>query len=150
MVVGAVITTALAAGLYAAFAYAVMPGLAQSGGQHAVAAMRAINVAIINPVFAVIFLGPLIFGGLAVWLSWQDALRWWAVAACALYLLSLLITVAINVPLNNRLADAGQGAAEMAAGWRDYYVPWVRWNAVRAIIAAAALTTWIVGLIGAR
>ena len=60
-----VVTTGLSAGLLAAFAYAVMPGLDRAGPSVAVPAMQRINVAILNPLFAVIFVGGVVFGALS-------------------------------------------------------------------------------------
>ncbi len=55
-----VIAVGLMAGLFAAFSYAVMPGLRRTDDDTFVRAMRAINEAILNPVFGVIFAGALV------------------------------------------------------------------------------------------
>ena len=56
------VTAGLSAGLFFAFAYAVMPGLARAGDRTLVTAMQGVNVAILNPLFLVVYLGPLVFG----------------------------------------------------------------------------------------
>ena len=48
----------LVAGLFAGFAYAVMPGLRRADDATVVQAMREVNRAILNPVFAVLALPP--------------------------------------------------------------------------------------------
>lgn len=146
-----VVTTGLSAGLLAAFAYAVMPGLDRAGPVSAVPAMQRINVAILNPVFAVIFLGPLVFGALSIWAFWRSDLRWWIVAAVVLIVVGLLITAIVNVPANDRLAAAGDvSGGEVAAVWADFTTQWVRWNVIRAVATNAAFATLVAGLIAAR
>ena len=56
----ATVTTGLMAGLFAAFAYAVMPGLARVDDRSFVAGMRSINQAILNGWFALCFGGALV------------------------------------------------------------------------------------------
>jgi uncharacterized membrane protein len=47
--VAGTVTTGLMAGLFAAFSYAVMPGLARTDDATFVRSMQRINVAILNP-----------------------------------------------------------------------------------------------------
>jgi len=57
-------------------------------------------------------------------------------AAC--YLLGPLgVTMAFNVPLNNRLAAAAAG--EAGSAWPAYVVVWLRWNHVRTAIGTAGI-----------
>ncbi|GAC70554.1 anthrone oxygenase family protein [Gordonia soli] len=144
----AITTVGLAAGLFAAFAYSVMPGLDRSNPAAAVQVMQRINVAILNPVFAVVFAGGLVFAGLVVVLWWGTGLRWWAVAALALYIVGMLVTFACNVPLNNRLDAAGDvTVADAARIWSDFTVPWVRWNIVRGVAQIGAVMALAGGLV---
>src|SRR2546430_1686247 len=78
--VAATITTGLIAGLFFAFACAVMPALGRSSDRTFVEAMQKINVAILNGWFMLCFLGSLFLGILAVVLhlrrDWRSALPW--------------------------------------------------------------------------
>ncbi len=68
--------------------------------------------------------------------------RAYLLAGCALYLLGcLLVTVAFNVPLNNRLASADPDSSGAEALWANYLSRWTLWNHVRtaASLAAAGL-----------
>jgi uncharacterized membrane protein len=68
--------------------------------------------------------------------------RAYLLAGCALYLLGcLLVTVAFNVPLNNRLAAADPDSSAAEALWAHYLSRWTLWNHVRtaASLAAAGL-----------
>ncbi|HEU4349921.1 MAG TPA: anthrone oxygenase family protein [Actinoplanes sp.] len=130
------VTTGLMAGLFAAFSYAVMPGLARTDDATFVAAMQRINVAILNPVFGLCFGGALVLTALALALHRGRAGAGWILAGLLLYVAVLVVTFAVNVPLNNRLnAATGDPAAARAA----FEAAWVRWNAVRSLLSTAAL-----------
>jgi uncharacterized membrane protein len=133
----ATLTSGLVAGLFAAFSYAVMPGLAKTDDATFVGAMQRINVAILNPVFGLCFGGALLFGVLAVVLHLRRGpVLPWVIAGVALYVLVLLVTFALNVPLNDRLEAAG--SADPAAARAAFEDAWVRWNVVRSVLSAAA------------
>ena len=57
-----------------------------------------------------------------------------------LCLVAIVITMAVNVPLNEELVDAGLPASETElAAIRDRFEdPWVAWNVVRTVAATAA------------
>ena len=65
----ALLTTGLMAGVYLAFSIAVLPGIARGDDNTFVVAMRGMNAAILNPVFGLVFGGPLVFGIVAVVIS---------------------------------------------------------------------------------
>ena len=139
VLVGAVVTTGLMAGLFAAFSYAVMPGLGQLGDAEFVAAMQRVNVAILNPVFGVCFGGALVTSVAAAVLHLAPGRRAalpWIVAGAVLYVLVLGITMGVSVPLNDRLAAAG--STDPAAARDAFEAVWVRWNVVRAVLTTAA------------
>src|SRR3954447_7579276 len=104
------VTTGLMAGLFAAFAYSVMPGLHRGSDRSFVEAMQNINRAILNGWFMFCFLGSLVFLVGAAVLAWRGHGRPalpWIVAALVLYLVMFLVTSGVNVPLNNTLDKAG-------------------------------------------
>ena len=151
VLVAAVLTAGLMAGLFAAFSYAVLPGLGRAGDAVFVEAMQRINVAILNGWFGICFGGALVFSVLAAVLHLgpdrRSALPW-IVAGAVLYLLVLLVTTAVSVPLNDRLAAAG--ATDPAAAREAFETAWVRWNVVRTVLNTAAFgcLTWAVVLHG--
>ncbi|MGW4661925.1 anthrone oxygenase family protein [Streptosporangium sandarakinum] len=137
--VASTLAMGLTAGLFAAFAYAVMPGLGRGGDRTFVEAMRQINVAILNGWFALAFGGALVLTLLAAALHLRGDSRSalpWIVAALVLYGLVLAVTFAVNVPLNDRLAAAGTG--DLAAAREHFEAAWVRWNVIRAAASTAA------------
>ncbi|MFT2016413.1 anthrone oxygenase family protein [Streptomyces sp. 796.1] len=152
----ATLTTGLMAGLFAAFSYAVMPGLGKAGDRTFVEGMQRINTAILNGWFMSCFLGGLAFTALALFLNLRSgadrsALPW-IIAGLALYLAMFVVTSAINVPLNDALAKAATSGnpSELAAARQDFESKWVTWNTVRAIanVAAFAALIWALVLHG--
>lgn len=142
LLVASTVTTGLVAGLFYAFTCAVMPGLRRAEDAVFVATMTAINAAIQNAVFAVTFVGALIFTGGALVAGLASGSRTvpWVVAGLALYVATLVITGVRNVPLNNQIdahaADPGVTATEAR---RAFERPWNRWNTVRTVLTTAAL-----------
>jgi uncharacterized membrane protein len=149
----ATLATGLMAGLYFAFSCAVMPGLASADDRTFVVAMQWINVRILNGWFAVAFGGSFVLTTVALLLHVPPAGRGalpWVAAALVLYAATLVVTFRVNVPLNDALAAAGDPVAVAdVASVRERFEPgWVRWNAVRAVLAAGALLALAVGLSG--
>ena len=138
--IGATITNGLMAGLFAAYSYAVMPGLARTGDRTFVEAMQQTNAAILNGWFGICFGGALVFAAAAAVLHLGRPGLPWIVAGLVLYAAVLVITFRINVPLNDRLAAAGDPAtlADPAAVRAAFEGVWVRWNVVRAVCSTAA------------
>ncbi|MFD4755625.1 DUF1772 domain-containing protein [Streptomyces sp. NPDC058426] len=139
----AVLATGLMAGLFAAFAYAVMPGLGRSGDRTFVEAMRNINKTILNGWFLTPFGGALLALALAAtgaWTSGEHRVFWWVLAALVLYVVMFAVTGGINVPLNDRLADGElpQVADAFAAARERFESSWVAWNVVRALAATGS------------
>jgi uncharacterized membrane protein len=141
--IGATIATGLMAGLFFAFASAVMPALRGTDNRAFVDVMQRINVAIINPVFMTVFLGGLVITGAAAIAHWRgdgrDALPW-IIAGLVLYVVMFLVTVAFNVPLNDKLEAAGDVGhiTDLGAVRHQFEGTWVAWNIVRALANVAA------------
>ncbi|MFF8611448.1 DUF1772 domain-containing protein [Streptomyces sp. NPDC015350] len=157
VLIAATLSAGLMAGLFAAFAHAVMPGLAKSSDHTLVEAMRSINKAILNPVFMLPFMGAIPLLGLAVVLAWRGHGRSalpWLIAALVLYLVAFMVTSGVNVPLNDRLARAGDpsNADQLASVRADFENRWVLWNVVRALLhtASFACLLWALLVYGAH
>jgi uncharacterized membrane protein len=138
----ATITTGLAAGSFALYAHTVMPGLKTSDDRTFVAAFQSLDRAIINPWFmAGAFLGALLFTVLAALTNLGgDALPWIA-AALVLYLVAFVVTLAVNVRLNDALKAAGDpDRIRDLAGVRERFGEsrWAAWNLVRVATSLGA------------
>jgi uncharacterized membrane protein len=139
----AVIATGLQAGLYYAFAVAVLPGLSDADDRTLIDAMQQINDAIENPALFLTFLGAPALALAAAVLSRRYGTRelmGWVVAGLALAVVGIVVTGAFSLPLNDDLAAAGDpGRIGDVTGVRDDYVgPWVAWNIVRALAFTGA------------
>lgn len=145
----AAVGSGLMAGLYLAFSVAVMPGLRRLRPQVGAAAMRAINTAILNPVFGVVFgATPLLCLLLAATVPFSASSgTGWIVTGAALHVVgSFVLTVVANVPLNNRLDAADPDSPAGAVVWADYLVRWTVWNHLRAVLCTAATAALAVGV----
>jgi uncharacterized membrane protein len=142
--VAATITMGLMAGLFFAFTMAVMPGLARASDRSFVEGMQRINESILNGWFALAFGGALVFTAIAAALhlraDGRPALPW-IVAALVLYAVQLVITIRINVPLNDALLAAGavDGITDLGAVRERFEARWLRWNHVRTLLSTGAL-----------
>jgi uncharacterized membrane protein len=150
--IAATIATGLMAGLFYGFACAVMPGLRRADDRTLVLAMQRINVAILNGWFALGFGGALVLTALAALLHLADEGRpalWWILAALALYVVTLVITFAANVPLNDQLEKAGDpdASSDLQSVRADFESRWVGWNIVRACVNTAAFVCLTVALL---
>ncbi|KJY28034.1 MULTISPECIES: DUF1772 domain-containing protein [Streptomyces] len=153
--VAATLTVGLVSGLFYGFSVAVMPGLRASADRTVVETMQRINVAILNGWFLLGYVGALVFTGLAL------ALRLVVgggggtaplAGAFVAYVLVVLVTARVNIPLNNALAQAGpvERIADPAAVRRAFEGPWVRANTGRTVLCTVAfgLLVWALVLDG--
>lgn len=139
----AAVTTGLQAGLYYGFSCGVMPGLARGDDRTFVAAMQQINTAIVTPWFLVTFLGAPLLSALAVLLHLGERgpSLVWAIVGFVLAAATVVITIVVNVPLNNALDAAGApGRTLDPVGARAAFeAVWVWWNTVRALTSTGSL-----------
>jgi uncharacterized membrane protein len=150
--VAATVTSGLVAGLFAAWSYAVMPGFARLPDGAFVAAVQQTNAAILNPVFGVLFAGAVVLPAAAAGLHLSGpgrAVLPWVLVGLVLHLAVLGVTVGVHLPLNDRLAAAGDPAtaADAAALRAGFEATWVRWNAVRAVLSTLGFTGLAVALL---
>jgi uncharacterized membrane protein len=148
--VAAVITNGLMAGLFAVYSHAIMPGLGRADDRTFVEAMQRTNVAILNGWFGICFGGAVLFAALTLVLHLRGgrAALPWIAAGLVLYVAVLVVTFAVNVPLNDRLTAAG--LTDPAAAREAFEAVWVRWNVVRSVLSVAAFgcLTWALFLQG--
>lgn len=132
--------SATVGGVFFAFSTFVMKALAQLPAAQGVAAMQHINVVVINPGFMGVFMGTLLLSLACVVVALMTA-SLTLLAAGLLYAVGTFgVTMAFNVPRNNRLARLEATSPDAAAYWPAYVREWTRWNHVRtgAALAAAA------------
>jgi uncharacterized membrane protein len=138
--VAATIATGLAAGFFYAYHVSVTRGHALIGDRAYLEAMQAINATVRNWEFFLGFFGALILGAAALALRagrWRSATTWLVAAGVGLYLAAFLVTMLVNVPMNEELAQVALEGADLAAVRADYEPPWNRANALRTGLSIA-------------
>jgi uncharacterized membrane protein len=143
----ATLAMGLMAGVFSLYAHTIMPGLGRTDDRTFVTAFQSIDEAIVNPWFLPVYLGALVLTGLAAGLRVGDdggPTLSWIVAAFVLYLATVLITLTINVPLNDAIKAAGHTdqIGDLAAVRKRFdEARWRRWNVVRAVATMAAFVS---------
>jgi uncharacterized membrane protein len=142
--------TGLVAGTFYAFSTFVMRALGRLPPAQGIAAMQAINVAVINPWFLIVFLGtaatcPVVaFQGMLIS---DERAGLFMLGGSGLYLIgAFLLTMAANVPLNNWLAKIEPAGADSAERWSRYVRYWTLSNHVRTMAAFLAMLLLMLGL----
>lgn len=137
-------------GFFYAWVCSTMWGLDAADPVVAIAAMQAMNASVRNLVFAPAFFGtPFVLVATAVlaWLCRAKAAALLFAGAGLLYLFGgLLLTMTVNVPMNEALAAVAipQDTAEARRIWEDYSGPWQVWNVARTV--ASGLTLALTGI----
>jgi uncharacterized membrane protein len=143
VLIAATMTMGLTAGVFALYSHTIMPGLATTDDRTFIAAFQALDRAIINPWFMLTaFLGGLLWTVLAAVTNWGRPALPWIAAALALYLIAVVVTIAVNVPLNDALKAAGDPhrMADPAAVRQHFHeMRWAAWNLVRVATSVTAL-----------
>ena len=143
LTLAAALGAGLVAGIFFAFSSFVMTALGRLAPEGGIAAMQSINVVVLNPVFFFVFFGTAV----AALADWSQSGSFYLLAGALLYLVgTIFVTMAFNVPLNNRLASAGAKSAESASLWKTYLSAWTSWNHVRTIASLAASASFIMAL----
>lgn len=129
-------------GVFFAFSTFVMKALSQLSPSQGVAAMQRINAVVLNPLFLGVFLGTaaLALGGVVVsLLSWSNPASPLLLGSGLLYLVgSFLVTLAFNVPRNERLASLDPASSQAADYWAVYLREWSLWNHVRSVASVVS------------
>ncbi len=137
----------LMAGLFFAWSVSVMPGLGRLPDAGFLSAMQAMNRAIQNPAFFLVFMGILALLPATAFLHRANADRslfWLLVAATAVYFIGVFgVTAAGNIPLNNAL-DSLNIPASTATELQAFRARFEgRWNLLNTVRTLASLATFI-------
>ena len=139
----AAVSAGIMAGVYFTFSTFAMRAFAQLGDEAGARAMQSINRVIVQSAFLPLFfastlacaaltvLGLMGFGGANSLLM---------AAGGGVYVVGMfVVTVAGNVPLNNRLDAADLGSEEGAEMWRLYLSNWTPLNHIRTLACTASM-----------
>ena len=121
-------TSAAVGGVFLSFSDFVMRGFAQADDVSAIDSMQGLNRTVYRSVFLTSFLGLAPISVAAV-LYQGSALSY---LATGVYLVTvILVTIAGNVPMNEKLDKMDNASVEAKAYWPVYLKVWTRWNHVR-------------------
>jgi uncharacterized membrane protein len=151
LLVASTVAVGLMAGFFYAYACSVMVGLDRVDDRTFVVTMQWINATVRNAAFAPAFFGALILtmaAAVVALVSGRSA-RGWIVAAAVLYAAAFLVTLTLNVPLNEQLAaaDPADQITDLAAVRAAFEGPWIRWNLLRTGLTIGSLTALSIALL---
>jgi uncharacterized membrane protein len=150
LTLAAALGAGLVAGIFFAFSAFIMTALGRLAPEGGISAMQSINVAVLNPLFFFVFFGTAVAAlilAMAAFAGWSPSRSTYLLAGALLYLAgTIFVTMAFNVPLNNRLAATGAKSTEGTSVWKTYLSAWTAWNHVRTIAALAACALFILAL----
>ena len=137
----------LIAGIFFAFSSFVMPALSARPADESIAAMQSINVKVLNLSFLGTFFGTALLSIALIVLAALESGQPGALArlvGSGLYLIGTIgVTIACNVPRNDKLAEVDPGGADAARTWAAYDREWTRWNTVRTLAALGAMAAFM-------
>lgn len=143
-------------GFFYAWVCSTMWGLDAADPRVAVEAMQAMNASVRNAVFAPAFFGTpivLMITTLALITTAHRATAlWFGAATVIVTALGVILTMMINVPMNEALAlltvpDDVQAARAI---WQDYSPGWQFWNQMRTIATGIGLLMVGIGIMQLR
>jgi len=132
-------------GFFYAWVCSTMWGLDAADPRVAIRAMQAMNDSVRNAVFAPAFFGTPFALGLAAWLCRRDGVNGAAmvfgVAALVYFFGGMVLTLMVNVPMNEALAvqDVPEDIEAARAIWQGYSPRWQVFNILRTVVSGVAL-----------
>ncbi len=148
----ATIASAIVGGVFLTFSDFVMRSLNGAKAAAGIQIMQIINREVFKTVFMVLLLG-MSAGSiiLATYASMQitDASQLWIILGGSTYFFGVfVVSMAFNVPMNNRLDKMDYSSEEAAQYWQKIYYPrWTFWNYVRAVSSTIAAVCFLVAAI---
>lgn len=140
-------------GFFYAWVCSTMWGLDAADPRVAINAMQAMNASVRNAVFAPAFFGTSIVLLITALLLRANgagqAVFWFGAATLLVAVLGVGLTMAVNVPMNEALAQVvvPEDRDTAAVIWSDYSTKWQFWNQARTIATGLAVLCVGIGLL---
>lgn len=145
------LSSALVAGVFQSFSDFVMSGLARAAPAGGIDSMQQLNRTVFRSAFITTFLGlvPVSIGFAAfAWWRLDGLAQGFVIAAAMVYVPSVFgVTVAGNVPMNERLDKLTASSAAAAEYWPVYVKLWTRWNTVRTFGSIATALFYLLAAV---
>lgn len=142
------VLTTLLTGVFFGYAVSVNGALHTLRDDEYVRAMKAINVVIQNPLFFLSFMGPVALLPVTTFTAYGDnPIQFYLLlSATIVYIVGVFgVTVAGNVPLNERLAKSDPAATHEAR--TQFEKPWNRLHTIRTVAGIIATTLLFIAYI---
>lgn len=137
----AALASGLVAGVFFAFSAFVMPALRRVPPRAGIAAMQSINRRAVRPPLMVALLGTAVLCLVLVAAAVAEPDAWPRgplIGGAGLYLAGVVgVTIAFNVPRNDRLGRLAPEGPDAAVRWLEYVSGWTAWNHVRTAASAS-------------
>ncbi|MEX1297323.1 MAG: anthrone oxygenase family protein [Candidatus Limnocylindrales bacterium] len=146
----AIVGAGLNGGIYFTFSTFTMNALRRLPPARAASAMQAVNVEAVRPAFMSLFFGTAVLGILLYGLALVDfagARSVLSIIGASLYLSSIVVTAAYNVPLNDRLAAVDPSTPVGGRTWDEYQRRWTRGNHLRVAVCVASMVVLLASLL---
>lgn len=137
-----VVGCGLIGGVFFAFSAFVMSGLNRLPASRATAAMQSINVTAQHPPLMLALFGTAAVCGSLIYravTTWGDRRALLLLIGAVIYLIgAVLVTIVVNVPLNNQLAVLSPASPDASGHWQHFITVWTLANHARAVLSLAA------------
>jgi uncharacterized membrane protein len=141
----------LLAGLFFAFSTFIMKALGRLPPAAGIAAMNAINAAILRSLFMPVFLGTTLSAALLAAIAlfqWEQPGAAAMFCGGAIHVLGMFAcTMFIEVPQNNALQRVDPGSEAALPVWQRYLTRWTAWNHVRTLACTVACALFVAALV---
>lgn len=140
----ALLCTGALFGFFFTMSFSIMPGLDLTAPYSAILANQEIGHATQKSYFAVALIGTPVSLAILFGLLWRSGLkveRLWVAAAFLSFIAMMVVTLTLNVPLN-QIIDALPISADqenLNALWLAYSVDWQKWNLLRVLFSGVSL-----------
>mgnify|MGYP001123427682 CR=1 FL=1 len=146
-----ILFTGLTAGLCFTWSNAVTPGIGRLDNLSFLKAFQAMNRAIINGSFMIVFFGPVLLLFLNTYLFRNNSISFWLfLAAAILFFVGIgLVTIFGNVPLNEILDTSNLetlSKIELQELRNKFEQPWNIWHTIRTLSSFSAFVLLIIGM----
>jgi len=148
-----ILLTGISAGLCFTWSNAVTTGIGRLDDLGYLSAFQQMNRTILNPMFFIVFFGPLLLNLVNIYLfkSASSTILWLLILATVIYFLGVvLITIFGNVPLNEMLDKTDLNSAsdeELRNLRKTFEVKWNRLHLIRTLTSAISFLLLLISLI---
>jgi uncharacterized membrane protein len=145
------LSSAVVGGVFLGFSDFIMRALFRSEPDAAIAIMQQVNITVLRSVFLTLFLilaPACLAASTLVWQAGASGPDFWVYAGTTVYIIgSLMVTIAGNVPMNNRLAAMTPASSNVLDYWHVYGRRWTGLNTIRTISSLVAAACFMIAAI---